>query len=189
MQDNQDDVHQIGFDSVGNKTNPNIIKGPHHMHIAAVTKETPPLTPKTRRAMSHKMTTACEAPKRTGDLPRMCGQHSNQKFSDIEIIATNDCRHMLLSAPCPCNIESMNYENIGPNEGSLANRFVGPYKNYDIPRTSAQQVSSEVHIWKIYEYIYFMQLNTCDINSNCPDDNCYRKHCNSTIHLRAYDKL
>ena len=45
-----------------------------------------------------------------------------------------------MCAICPCTNPVSNYENLIINNSTLTNKFVGPYKDYDVPRTPVQQV-------------------------------------------------
>lgn len=65
--------------------------------------------------------------------------HTQRKAPETFIQADNNIKEVLMSAPCPCSSPSADYESLNTN--IPANRFVGPYNNYDIPRTSTQQVS------------------------------------------------
>ena len=71
---------------------------------------------------------------------------SNMPFNSLQqnapensILPTKSIKQALMSAPCPCS-PTANYENIDTNTNTQVNKFIGPYKDYDVPRTTNQQV-------------------------------------------------
>ena len=86
--------------------------------------DTPPLTPKTIKRL-------------------IAGSGNPHQLNQAPVSAsssTNNIKQVLNSAPCPCTGNEVNYENIDMSEASTSTKFVGPYKNYDIPRTATKQV-------------------------------------------------
>ena len=53
---------------------------------------------------------------------------------------SNNIKQVLMSAPCPCSSLAANYENVDTNTNTQATKFIGPYANYDMPKTPIQQV-------------------------------------------------
>ena len=66
---------------------------------------------------------------------------TQRKTPEPFIQADNNIKEVLMSAPCFCSSPSADYETLNTNNKIPANEFVGPYNNYDIPRTSTQQVN------------------------------------------------
>ena len=74
-------------------------------------------------------------------LKQSCGQSIAQ--------SENNIRQVLMSAPCSCRSTSPNYESLDTTNSSksnMTNTFVGPYQNYDVPRTATQQVTIRIKL-------------------------------------------
>ena len=68
---------------------------------------------------------------------------SNQSCGEAVVQPEKNIKQVLMSAPCPCSNTFPNYENLDTTNNSKSNTtntFVGPYQNYDVPRTAVQQV-------------------------------------------------
>ena len=100
----------------------------------------PPLTPKLKR------TAGGRAQDPTGNDGKNASMNIPTSSNEQKRSSTNvpnhqqNINHALMSAPCPCTNPVANYENLIINNSTLTNKFVGPYKDYDVPRTPIQQV-------------------------------------------------
>ena len=100
----------------------------------------PPLTPKLKRTAGRR----AQDPPGNDDkniLMNKAACSNDRKSSSTAVLNhEQNINHALMSAPCPCNNPVANYENLIINNSTLTNKFVGPYKDYDVPRTPIQQV-------------------------------------------------
>ena len=106
----------------------------------------PPLTPKLKRTAKGRS----QDPTGNDDKNISMNQPtcSNDRKSSFTAAPNHEqnINHALMSAPCPCTNPVANYENLIINNSTLTNKFVGPYKDYDVPRTPVQQVIFRDHI-------------------------------------------
>ena len=79
------------------------------------------------------------------NTPNMSFNILQQKTPENSILPKNNIKEALMSAPCPCSPVA-NHENIHTNTNSQVNKFIGPYKDYDVPRTTNQQVNGYYHL-------------------------------------------
>ena len=114
---------------------------PNNLAMSSINNEAPPLTPKTARNTSFIASNSRKDIKHVEVATNDNMHESHNKGSESFIPAGNNIRQALTSAPCPCNTPAANYENLVINNSTPTNKFVGPYKNYDIPRTPMQQVT------------------------------------------------
>ena len=128
----------IGIDNtMKNTAMPNI---PQHINNASLTNDAPPLTPKTKRSMGLAKSNSDIGQKDLQNTPNTSFNILQQKTPENSILPKNNIKQALMSAPCPCSPVA-NYENIDTNTNSEANNFIGPYKDYDVPRPTNQQVN------------------------------------------------
>ena len=127
----------IGIDDIMKNTAMNHM--PHHINNASLTNDAPPLTPKTKRSMAFANSNSNIGQKELQNTSNMPFNISHQNAPENSIPPNKNIKQALMSAPCPCS-PMANYENIDTNTNSQVNKFVGPYKDYDVPRTTNQQV-------------------------------------------------
>ena len=127
----------IGIDNtMKNTAMPNI---PQHINNASLTNDAPPLTPKTKRSMGFAKSNSDIGQKELQNASNMSTNILQQNAPENSILPNHNIKQALMSAPCPCS-PMANYENIDTNTNSQANKFAGPYNDYDVPRTTNQQV-------------------------------------------------
>ena len=111
-----------------------------YMVMNSALNAAPPLTPKLKRTAGRR------AQDQTGNDDKNISRNkptcSNDRKSSSTAVLNHEqnINHALMSAPCPCTNPVANYENLIINNSTLTNKFVGPYKDYDVPRTPVQQV-------------------------------------------------
>ena len=100
----------------------------------------PPLTPKLRRAAGGRAHDPPGNEDKNISINKPTCSNNRKSLSTAVLNHEKNINHALMSAPCPCTNPVSNYENLIINNSTLTNKFVGPYKDYDVPRTPVQQV-------------------------------------------------
>ena len=75
--------------------------------------------------------------------PDVSIKQSNPRCGETISQSKNNIKQFLMTAPCPCSNTSPHYEPLDTTNNcnsNMTNNFVGPYQNYDVPRTAMQQV-------------------------------------------------
>ena len=111
-----------------------------YMVMNSALNAAPPLTPKLKRTAGGR----AQDPRGKDDNNISVNKPTCSKDQKSSSTALpnheQNINQALMSAPCPCTNPVANYENLIINNSTLTNKFVGPYKNYDVPRTPIQQV-------------------------------------------------
>ena len=100
----------------------------------------PPLTPKLKRMAGGREHDPTGKDGKNISINKPICSNDRKSSSTAAPNQEQNINHALMSAPCPCNNPVANYENLIINNTTLTNKFVGPYKDYDVPRTPIQQV-------------------------------------------------
>ena len=111
-----------------------------YMVMNSALNAAPPLTPKLKRTAGRRAQDPTGNDDKTISRNKPTCSNDRKSSSTAVLNHEQNINHALMSAPCPCTNPVANYENLIINNSTLTNKFVGPYKDYDVPRTPVQQV-------------------------------------------------